>query len=383
MKRFSVLFAILALTVRAASGAAQVPVAPGFADWEGLTERNHVAGRAVCPSDMRGKAVMVVMFDAARLEKDFENIAKLASRVYFTSETTSWMVYELPASGIVLLANTGKRIDGETYAGSLKAITSDKHKNARNSYRKAFAPVYNGVKFPGAPDPGSAAVYAYVLEPDASEPVWKGEITDKTVKAASEAFKKAMAKAPEWKPYLGTLSREDHPFPAVVKSLEAGKPVVPCYRQLLAAIKGRDAEKAKRAQLVYDALERTRSDLVCRITAEERRSPASAAADIAELSRFWPSSRKEIEAVERNIKKNRDAATLGRMLSRLRHLADPSFRCKNAQELKKLQSEIKRFAAAVDKLKESSDIAIQGDASILSSIIEETESSLPSKVAGK
>ena len=379
-----VLLALIGLFARGALGAApEPPVAEGFPKWTGVEEANYLMGRPICPSDLRQRAVMVVLFDAAQLSKHFPQIARLCQQCVssgYGEERSSWMVRTLPMNGFVVLVNTGKRVDIKTFRSAFNALKDEKSKKYSGSFRAARAPVYNAVTYGGAPDPGAAPVYAYVLEPNATEPVWKGAIDDKSLKTACLAFKKAKKKSPAWKPYFGSLDRVDHPFPDVVKAYESGKSVEQFYAKLIAAIKGHDAEKAKAAQLVYDALEQTRSGLEARILFEVKDSPATAYADIEELVHYWPSAKKHIAESEKTLKRHKDAATLGEVLGKVRHYMAEDFVCKSEAEAKKIQSELKRLAASIAKLKDSKDIKAQNDASLLSSMIETLVGEIPQKV---
>ena len=358
------------------------PVAPGFVDWRNVTDANHLAGRRICASDLRGKAVMIVEFNAEKFGEAFTVLSRLSSRPMFKAFSITWMDYELPSDCIVVLVNTGRKMNAVEFAATVRTLKYADFQQSFDIYYQSFPPVYNAVTFPGAPSAGGAPVFAYVVGPDGPEVLWKGAVTEKTDKSAKDAFITAASKSPGWKPYFGTLERDDIPAD-VLKAYTTGKPLDKCYPKLIAAIKGHDEEKAKSAQLVYDALERTRSDLECRIACELDKSPASAFADVDELVRYWPSARRNIAVFEKQLKRNKAADVLGKALVKVRKYGADDFRCRNEGEVKKLQAELAKLGTGVNKFLDSKDVAVQGDASLVSSKLDSVSSGLAFKVGGE
>lgn len=68
MKRIAIAIgvAVLMQMAVAAPAANRIPVADGFADWNGVVEKKHVAGRTLTPSDLRHRVVIVTEVDCRR-----------------------------------------------------------------------------------------------------------------------------------------------------------------------------------------------------------------------------------------------------------------------------------------------------------------------------
>ena len=96
--------AFAALTAFSAPQKGQV--AEGYMDWDGLTPRNLVMGRLITPSDLRQRAVVYVVLDAAKLTKDnvtdYHVLAALSPTP--ADHLTQWETQELPRDKIVAVS---------------------------------------------------------------------------------------------------------------------------------------------------------------------------------------------------------------------------------------------------------------------------------------
>ena len=87
---------LLAGLVSGALVAAPAPVASGFPVWQGVTDGNHVAGRRLCPSDLRDKVVVVVEFDAKDAAQQLKASLGLANRIRVDG-ISSYYDFKMPA----------------------------------------------------------------------------------------------------------------------------------------------------------------------------------------------------------------------------------------------------------------------------------------------
>jgi hypothetical protein len=161
------------------------------------------------------------------------------------------------------------------------------------------------------------------------------------------------------------------------------KPLTPVMAKIKRAIASKKAEVAKEAQILYDALEQTRSDLVFRIRAEAAACPHRAAYDIQQLLKFWPTEKKRIADYADKIKSIPEAGQLARIFVQMMEWADPAFVPKNAAAAKKIVAELNKSKKLLEKLKESKVMIVQNGASMLDAEIDELISSIPSKVPEK
>ena len=371
------LAAVLAAIGSAAFAAGgKAAVAPGFPAWEGAVDANRIQGRPICASDLRHKVTVVIDFDGMKLAETLKDFAYLATIVRFGADS-AWLDYEMPTGCIVVMSNRRKKD-----VPALVKYLGDVQNNAYAANLRNFnVPVYTGVTFPGAPDPGDAPVYCYVMGPSGTEPLWKGALDGKTAGAAKYAAEEAMKKLPAWKPLTGPAEAK---VPAAVqKAIDSGKPLDKCYAALLAAVRGKDEAAAREAQVTYDALERTRSDSQFLIRMLSGHSPSRTACELDEFARRWPTAKKDLAEVEKKYKGNKDFETLGKALAKIRAVGADGFSCKSETEAKKLQGELRKLLTLLEPLKESKHLSVQNDAFTLVPKLEAAIESLPGKVAAK
>ena len=368
------------------------PVAEGYPDWQGITAKNYVLGREICPSDLRHKATVVVDIEPNdKLQSQFLLIAKLVERTGLARVEFggNWETMELPRDVIVVVSNRGggKDKDHEAIKESLKYKGEDASVAQTLSYiRSMGCSIYDDVTFTGAPDSAGKRPFVYVMGPEGKEPLCQGELNDAMVKTANGAIAKAKKEIGgweiKWRPFYGNID-EPKFFPQIAKALEKGKPLAPVEKAILKDVVAKDPEKAKEAQILYDALCQTRSDLVMRIKMEVAACPHRAYYDIQQLVKFWPAEKKRLEAAYAKLKAIPEAEKLAKMFIKLKTWGDPEFTCKNAGEAKKIVAELNKMKKDLEKMKESKVIVVQNGALLMDIQVDELISLIPAKVPEK
>lgn len=357
------------------------PVADGYPDWHVTSAKGHIAGREICPSDLRHRATVIIEVEAN--EKLYDqlllgaNLAGMGAQALAASNEQNWETRELARDVISVVICHGVKSPAAVLE-AMKPKKGDKASQQLMAYYNSLipglgCPVYEGLTFTGAPDTTGKRPYVYVMGPTGTEPLFQGELkagVGKDVKAAVEKAKKEMAEWPnKWKPFYGNIPEPKY-HPQLKKALEKGRagkssPLGPVAKSMLADVKSQDAAKAKEAQVLFDAINQTRADLVVRILMEAQLCPHRAYYDIQELTKFWPSEKKTVEAAAARIKANPDFEALAKMFSRVMDVSRPDFTCKNAAEAKKLVQELNKMKKAIAKLKEAKNITVQNGALLL------------------
>ena len=391
--RMTMMMAFLMPMVLLAGPAAKTdPVAEGYPDWQGISDKNYIMGRQVCPSDLRHKVTVVVDIEPGeKLQSQLVLIGKLVEKTGLARAGSggNWETLELPRDVIVVVSNCGggKDKDREAIKEALKYKGEDQSISQSLSAVKSMGcAMYDSITFTGAPASSGKRPFVYVMGPEGKEPLCQGELNDamvKTVNAAIAKGKKQIAGWEiKWRPFYGNVD-EPKFFPALAKALEKGKPLAPVEKAILKDVVAKDPEKAKEAQILYDALNQTRSDLVMRIKMEVAACPHRAYYDIQQLVKFWPAEKKRLEAAYAKFKTIPDAEKMGKMFLKLKTWAEPEFTCKNAGEAKKIVAELNKMKKDLEKLKESKVIVIQNGALLMDMQVDELISAIPSKVPAK
>ena len=396
MKKFLFLLVAFGSAVTFAAPVAKTdPVAEGFPAWQGVVAKNYILGREICPSDLRHKTTVVIELEAndslhAQLLKAGELVALDPNTA--TSFGENWETRVLPRHTIVLLVIRG---GGKTVLESLQAAmkmpkeADEAEVRLMANVKSVCVPIYADITFEGAPDAGGKYPFVYVMGPTGTEPLFKGPLDVAGIKgarAAAAKAKKAMGDA-AWEPFFGTLPEEKR-SPALLKTLLKGKtsktcPLAPVAKAILKDVVAKDAEKAAEAQIGYDALEQTRSDLVMRIKMEAPACPHRAWYDAQQLLKYWPGEKKRLDVALAKVKANPEAFKLAQMFSKVMVWADPEFTCKNAGEAKKIVQELTKMKKDLEKLKESKVVIVQNGAQLMDSQIDDLTSLIPTKVPEK
>ena len=383
----------------AAGPAAKIdPVAEGYPDWQGLTAKNYIAGREIGPSDLRHKVTIVIEIEPnEKLVEQLVLASKLAGRAAFsTGFGANWEDLELPRDLIAAFSVRGA--NAKARAEILEILTAKKKiadKETASAISKLGGPTgcpfYDDLTFTGAPDGTGKRPFVYVMGPTGKEPLFAGKLDAAGLKEANAAITKGKKEIsgwdPKWRQFYGNIAEPKFNV-TLAKTLEKGKtakmaPLAPVSKALLTDVKSKDPERAKEAQILYDAIEQTRSDLVLRIQLEVGACPHRAYYDIETLIKYWPMEKKRLEAAYAKLKANPEIEPMGKMFCKLAEWSKPDFTCKNAGEAKKIVQELNKMKKALEKPKESKNITVQNGALLLDMKVDELIPVIPTKVAAK
>ena len=392
-KMMAVMGVLMPAMLLAAGPAAKTdPVAEGYPDWQGVSAKTFIMGREITPSDLRHKVTVVVDIQPGeKLQSQLVLVGKLVERTGLSRMEfgANWETLELPRDVTVVVSNRGggKDKDREAIKEALKYKGEDRSiSESLSTIRSMGCSVYDDVTFTGAPDSTGKRPFVYVMGPEGKEPLCQGELNDamvKTVNAAIAMGKKQIADWEiKWRPFYGNID-EPKFFPVLAKTMEKGKPLAPVEKAILKDVVAKDPEKAKEAQILYDALNQTRSDLVMRIKMEVAACPHRAYYDIQQLVKYWPGEKKRLEAAYAKLKAIPDAEKMAKMFMKLKTWAEPEFMCKNAGEAKKIVAELNKMKKDLEKMKESKVIVVQNGALLMDIQVDELISLIPAKVPAK
>ena len=400
MKRMNMKMTVVALLapmmLSAAPGKTD-PVAEGYPDWQGISAKSYIMGREICPSDLRHKVTVVVEIEPGeKLQSQLVLVGKFVERTGLSrlGFGANWETLELPRDVIVVVSNRGggKDKDREAIKEALKYKGEDQDvSTSLSSIRSMGCSMYDNITFTGAPDTTGKRPFVYVMGPEGKEPLCQGGLDDAMVKTVNSAIAKGKKQIAgweiKWRPFYGNVD-EPKFNSQLTKTLAKGKkapkcPLDPVTKAILPNVKDKDAEKAKEAQVLYDAINQTRSDLLMRIYMEVRECPHRAYYDVQELLKYWPAEKKRLESVYAKFKAVPEAEKLAKMFIKMKTWEDPEFTCKNAGEAKKIVAELNKMKKDLEKMKESKVIVVQNGALIMDMKVDELISIVPSKVPSK
>lgn len=358
------------------------PVAAAYPDWTGLTAKNRIIGRELCPSDLRHKVAIIVELEATtNLQEHLVLAGKLMERAAFKAgHTVSWEDFVLPRDIISLAIVHNLR----NHEAVLEALTLPKGADQSKSqvlslYGNPALPaqcetglsVYEGVGYTGSPETAGKRPYVYVLGPAGREILAEGPINAATTKAVMESIAKGKKEIEAWehpwRRYLGNLP-DEKVSPALVKALEKGRtgklsPLLPVAKALLKGVASKDEAVAREAQIQYDAICQARSDLVQRILLEAS-CPHRASYDITELLKYFPREKKRVEVIGARILAKPELAFMAKVFARVMAVSAPDFKCKPS-EAKKIVQELNKAKKKLAPMKESTTLAVQNGALII------------------
>jgi len=371
--------------------AAADPVAEGFPAWEGLEAENRVCGRALCPSDLRHKITIVVEIEPT---DEKSAIAQMALAAKFTrvdstfgmqNSSVLWKRKEVGHRVSLVVVNYGDKDSPAVIKKTLAGKVADVGKDIVR-LKAMRIPVYNrGVAFPGAPQAsGGKRPFVYVMGPEGTKPLYSGALDAKGSAAVVKLVKKESASLPNWRRFYGPLEEVKH-FRKFSQALDPAKPkpLAPVMQKIKKGISSKDPEEAREAQILFDAVEQTRSELVYRISMEAVSCPHLALYDLSLHSRYFPMDKKSVEVYADMVKRNSDAQKLCAILKDVLAWSDPEFACKNKSEAKKIVGKLKGMKKTVEKLKEAKSLPIQNGAYVLSGEIDQLIENIPMKVVSK
>ena len=371
--------------------AADIPVAEGYPVWQGVVDKSCFGGRRISPSDLRHKVTIVLEIEPNdKLQEQFISAAPFTQKVDMPGwNPGNWETLEIGRDVIFVISNRGggTEKDHAKIKDALKYKGGDKRTALMmGGYRGMTYSLYDGLTFAGAPDTTGKRPFVYVMGPEGTEPICQGELNAGTKKEAFAAIDKALKQIKGWengwRRFYGYVG-EPKFHPQLAKTLEKGKTLEPVEKDLLKSIASKDPEKAKEAQVLFDAINQTRSDLRMRIFLEYADCPHRAYYDIQELLKYWPSEKKRIESVFTKLKAVPDAAKLAKIFIKLKTWGDPEFSCKNAGEAKKIVAELAKMKKDLAKLRESQVTVVQNGASIMDITVDELIGTIPTRVPSK
>lgn len=353
----------LATAAYAKPSAKPVPVAAGYPDWRGVEEKNYVRGRHICAADLRQKVAVVVVIDAAKAADHLKQTMG-AGRAFSPCTTdTQWETENIRRDFIALYTFAG--------ASGMKGVQAAFA--AKDETLKEFsgsASVYADVTCAGIPEP-TELPFIYVFGPDGKEPLLAKRADTASLQEFSRILRPNMSKLPKWERFYGSVG-EENSFPQLKKAVEAGKPLAPVLAALQKACSLPDAERAKEAQILADAVEQTRSDLIYQIVFESGTKPYCAQRDLNLLLRHWPGEKSNpVLAKAQKVLAGKDVSALSAIYLKTSVWSDENYRCKNAGEAKKIVQELKKMRKNLTKPKESQNIVVQNNALLLDMKIEE------------
>ena len=352
MKRLMML-AVGAVALAMTAGAKPGAVIDGYPAWEGAVDKNHISGRYLCPSDLRHKVTAVVELEANdALPAQLATVARLVAKTGLTGlATRNWDDDPtLPRDVIVVVSNRGGAKDAPKFEEALKAKDGDA--TSLKVVGSLACSIYSDVTFEGAPDSAGKRPFVYVMGVEGKEPIFSGAFDDTGVVGALQAIdnEKSKAASSGWKPFFGTLP-EPVSYPTYAADIAKAKPLGALTAKLQADIAGKDEAKAKEAQILYDALEQTRSDIGLRIRMEVRTAPHRAYYDAQVLKKYWPREADRFQSELAAISKIPQVKKLAVGFCKVMAWEDPKFVCKNASDAKKIVAELKKFKKDLELMK--------------------------------
>jgi len=368
-------------------------VAEGYPDWTGVTPKNYIWGRVLASdAELRQRAATVVVeFDAEKATEQLNKAGGLAELNGYGkavgATSGNWETIALPHDVMVIFVAKNAK-DTAKVLEAMKQGDHTKNAGIVLGIKGNCAPIYRNVTFAGAPDDGGKLPFVYVLGYEGTTPLVKEAYADKkteaAVKAAIAAQRKKLAEAQlKWRPFYGYVE-EPKFYKDLEKQIEKGKPLDAYATKLLKGVTSKEAERAREAQIIYDALEQTRGDYMTIIQGSYASRPHVAAYTIGQLTKYWPKTRKQMSDIADKIKSNNAAQPIIKMYPKIMQWADPNFTCKSAAESKKIVGELEKMRKSLDPLKEDAkNITLQNAALIIDTMLEELITTMPNKVPAK
>lgn len=368
--------------------AAPVPVADGFVDWSGISPKSYLFGRTITPSDLRQWTVVYVVVDAEAFAGQVRMLAPLAGLMPLPQgHATQWETAELPHDGIVVFSvRNAKGTDAKSFAQTLRPPKDAEAAVAGQYvvYGQNMVPFYKDLAPVGADElTADKLPYVAVYGASGTDPLYTKEKYAagdfKAVRAAVDKAKKLLPA--DWTLPLGV--REPQYYKQVPALVAKGKPASAALKILAAGIKSKDAEQAKEAQVMYDALNQYATGLKLRIGLEHHAAPARAYYDLQTLVKLFPSEKKKMQAIDQKFKQNKELGSLGKIFEKLMLWSRDDFVCRNAGEAKKIVAELQKYKKTLESLAESPNAQIQGEAMLFAAQLDALIETIPTKVPQK
>ena len=387
-KKFALALSAGLLAVASAFAApAKDPVAEGFLDWENVTDKHLLWGLSLTPSDLRQRTVVYVVVDDAWLTNaKAAEFSSVASLIAVPNESFAWDVMDFDLKQIAVVSVRNGKADKASFAERLKAPKGADRDVATHfqTLGRSRLPFYKDLAPAGEEELASDKLpYVAVYCATSAEPVFKAEKFDfKNMGEVKKAVKKANEQLPEdWVLPLGV--REPKHCKTIPALFAKGKPATALQAALKSNVKSKDAEVAKEAQMISDAINQYGTLLKFRILLEVHSAPARAYCDYQMLAKLFPAEKKKLADVDARLKANKEIGSLGKMVEKLMLWGRDDFVCKNAGEAKKIVAELQKMKKALAALGESSNAQIQGEAMLFSTQLDTLIDTMPTKVPQK
>jgi len=361
-------------------------VAPGFADWRGVEQKNRIFGRTITASDLRQRAVIVIVLDAGPQATDIKKLGdelRMLSCLKTFVKTPDWLfswdlTEELSRDCIVLFVMRGKCTSKEIWDAT-RARPDEADGNSATLWTDGWSAFYANLELEGCPMSEGECPYVYVFGPTGNTPLWKGTFTTKCMKDVAVAVSKAKKDMGKWA--LMTGVEDPVFFKKEMADLLAGKPTKGVLSVLQAGVKDVDPDKAKEAQIMYDAVFQYRSELLLRVNNELSTAPARAYADTMRFQRMFPQDKNLIASSLDKLKSNKSAQVVGKYLEQFLSWNFPGFTVKSEAEAKKLAKQTVAWHKPLAKIaNDQSNAAVAGEAALLLAQLDGLADVLASKV---
>lgn len=388
MKRGGLLLGLVLSSLCANAAPAGASVAAGYADWTGVELKNRIMGRTLSASDFRHRVTIFVVLpcdpkdEAQKKLGDFLRATRSFSNLQpsldwnFDFETEEKLPRDILLVGVIQGKCTPKML-----SAALKTRPDEQEEDRPvGAWREAS--FYMNVEMVNGPDPEGKYPYVYIMGPSGTEPRWKGVYSKEAWKEASQAVTKAKGEIGEWTQLTGVA--EAQYFKKEQQELLSGKPAQGVLAKLKKGLTDADAEKAKEAQIMYDAVFQYRSDLFYRILQEYREHPARAFVDAQRLITLFPQEKKSLQDVNAKLKANKAVLTIGKMFEKVCEWNRPDFTFKNTSEAKKAVQLVNTWRKPLEKISnDQTDTGLAGEASLILAQLDGLAETLMTKVPQK
>jgi hypothetical protein len=363
--------ALAAFSLYAAPAAKIEKVAEGYPNWLGVVDANYLYGRNICSSDLRHKAAIIIFVEAGEnMEKQLDLCVEFSYRNSGVPPAdTVWETLDnIPRQSIVLVSVIGKVFKS-------KFVQRLKDKGNGNNYLNTKVSFYNNVTLVGEPEEFPGFPYVMVMDPKSPVPAWKGKYSQAESAKVLKAFFNAKKNIPEWTPLYGVAAPAH--FEKARQQIAARK-LDAARKTLMGGFSNTDAAVRAEAQMMYDAIEQYRSDLLFRIQQEYVRAPARAFADLQILLKLFPNERRKIQEIDSKLKGKIDATVIGKIFEKMITYSQPDYSPKPS-ELKKNIAEVMRWKKMLAPLKEYNNVSISSQAMLVESQLDSLLENLKAK----
>lgn len=357
----------LAGVVHAAPSAKPVPVADGFPDWFGITEKNllvapRIGVRSIVPSDLRHKVVVVVEADISDMAKFrseqlplLPHVLRLQDAVYgsFTMALGDTLVTpKIPRSCVVIVILRGKRDDKSVEAAFVDAQVVG-----------LYNPIYFDAGMVGVPKNETGKYpFCYVLGGRDGKPVWSGVLTQANLAEVAKAVRGNRAALAEWTPLTGVAEPKYHK--SAFAKIKSGKTAA-AQKDLLSAVRSADPAVAAEAQVMYDAVEQYVSDRMFLVFIERSYSSGLALCELQDLFTTVPPAAKKYGNQLKELKMKPSAPLIAEIIAKIRLWTGENYNPRNPGEAKKALQQIAKYKKSLAALLESDNAALQASAAVL------------------